>query len=340
MSSSWENLIELYKNTTIEATALKSATVAQWILESGHGQSELAQQHLNFAGLKFRAEMVGLCEPIDYEAHDGIDTYCKFADIESFISGYWAFINRRVYEGWQDYKNNPAGYIRFLHSRGYTGDPGYVSKVVSLFDETDELLDETSNVAAPTSTNKLAVIVGHNDFAEGAFAANPLANSEFDYNNVVANKMAQASPEYNFDVKVINRLRSTSARREIKAAYRKADNWGAEVIVELHFNAAADGSANGTETLVRDRSDARVVAKAVQTEMVETLQLHNRGIKVRGPSDRGGISLHASEAVSVLVEPFFGSNRDDRIRIASVGEDALARTYLRGLRSGLGQFAF
>jgi len=339
MPSLWTRLTEYYKTADIEAPALRAVTLAQWMLESGRGESGLAQEHMNFAGLKFRAGMAAHCTPVDYEAHDGIDTYCKFDGIESFVAGYWAFINRSVYDGWRDHREQPAGYIRFLHSRGYASDPDYVGKVLSLLHEAEDALGQERPPSRPWFLNRLAVIVGHNDDAEGAFAGSPLNISEFDYNNIVARHMEAAGEEYNFDVRVINRRASSSTRREIEAAYKEADDWGAETIIELHFNLVSDASVTGTETLVRNGRDSMVIARAVQDEMVAVLRLRNRGVKVRGPDDRGGISLHASDAPTVLVEPFFGSNRDDRIRVASLGEESLARCYLRGLRSGLGTFA-
>ena len=332
---SWDRLITHYTTAAIEAPELRAVTLAQWILESGRGESDLAQEHFNFAGLKFRAEMADHCVPVDYEAHDGVDTYCKFDSVEAFVSGYWVFINRSVYDGWRDHADNPAGYIRFLHSRGYAGDPRYPVKVLGLLEEAQDLLGEAGQNDPPDGLiKKLAVVVGHNEQAEGAYASAPLNSTEFDYNNVVARSMRAAALEYNFDVRVINRLRSSSVRREIQTAYRKADDWGADLIVELHFNAAGSARARGTETLVRNERASQSIARNVQEEMVETLGLRDRGVKVRGPNDRGGISLHASNAPTVLVEPFFGSNRDDRIALASIGEEALARCYLRGLRSG------
>lgn len=63
-----------------------------WILESGWGASILSREHMNYAGMKYRNRMQSYATPIEYEAHDGRDTYCKFASLENFILGFWVFL--------------------------------------------------------------------------------------------------------------------------------------------------------------------------------------------------------------------------------------------------------
>ena len=96
------DLVKTYKETGIEFDNLKPITLAQWLLESGRATSQLATRHYNFAGLKWRKEMkkVKGAESVTYEAHDGVDEYCQFDSLESFIKGYWVFLNRSVYSGW------------------------------------------------------------------------------------------------------------------------------------------------------------------------------------------------------------------------------------------------
>ncbi|WP_299329201.1 glucosaminidase domain-containing protein [Parasphingopyxis sp.] len=152
----WENLIVAAKDADISAPKLRAITLAQWALESGRATSRLAKDHHNYAGLKWRPEMEGFAESVSYEAHDGTDDYCAFASPEAFIKGYWRFIGRSVYEGWQTYAEDPAGYICFLKSRGYAGDPHYLSRVLKLLPEAEQLLEdaETGVPAAPVETKE------------------------------------------------------------------------------------------------------------------------------------------------------------------------------------------
>src|SRR3972149_2756765 len=76
-----KRLVTIYKAATIKHPQLRPVTLAQWLLESGRAKSQLAKQHLNFGGLKFRPEMAAFATKVSFEAHDGVDDYCKFATI-------------------------------------------------------------------------------------------------------------------------------------------------------------------------------------------------------------------------------------------------------------------
>lgn len=144
-------LIDQYVSAEIDAPRLKVVTLAQWILESGRGSSDLAVQHFNYAGLKFRHRMTaegGFNPPassVDYNAHDGHDTYCKFVSAEHFINGYWHFVDSGPYTDWKAFKTDPTGYVGYLKLKGYAADPNYVAKVEQLMPEAANLLTEAAN---------------------------------------------------------------------------------------------------------------------------------------------------------------------------------------------------
>lgn len=119
---------------------LKSIILAQWILESGRGNSNLAKNHYNFGGLKWRDEMKPFGSPVEYTAHDGRTPYIKFDSPDNFIKGYWAFIGRSVYKGWDRYSENPHAYIEFINRAGYTPPLSYYKKVIALESEAIDLL--------------------------------------------------------------------------------------------------------------------------------------------------------------------------------------------------------
>jgi len=121
---------------------LKPIVLAQWILESGRGNSKLASKFLNFGGLKWREEMKAYGSPISYEAWDGRTSYIQFKSVEDFITGYWHFIDRYPYRGWDNYKEDPAGYIKFINHAGYTPPKDYYKRVLQLQDEAAGLLEK------------------------------------------------------------------------------------------------------------------------------------------------------------------------------------------------------
>jgi hypothetical protein len=138
-------LVAAYRDASIAFPQLKPVTVAQWMLESGRGDSKLATDYDNYAGLKWREEMQGFATPVNYQAHDGTDRYCKFTSIETFISGYWHFLERAPYLGWRDHADSGVHFIRFIGPI-YTPTGGYAAAVEGLIPEAEALLASSGNV--------------------------------------------------------------------------------------------------------------------------------------------------------------------------------------------------
>ena len=142
---SWDDFVGVLKNTDIEFHHLKLVQLAQAILESGRGSSDLFRLHGNPFGMKYRREMCGVAIPIQYSAHDGEDVYCKFDTLQDAVDGYWVFINRPIYSGWRTSVATEADYIDFIAFAGYVGGDDaakqqYVNKVTNLFGEAATLL--------------------------------------------------------------------------------------------------------------------------------------------------------------------------------------------------------
>ncbi len=119
------------------AASLKGITLAQWALESAWGDSTLATQHYNFAGMKALSEVEPIlsqlrAEKTWHEAHDGFDWYLRFGNLEDFIRGYWMFLDRSPYRGWRDMaKRSPHDFLRFI-SRKWAQSSGYAEKVIAI----------------------------------------------------------------------------------------------------------------------------------------------------------------------------------------------------------------
>ncbi len=145
----WNQLTSIYQAREIDCPALRSITLAQWALESGWAKSDLAKDHLNFGGLKYRARMRNHAVPVDHEAGDGIDTYCKFESIEQFIGGYWHFIASGPYDGWEEFSEAPIDYISHICEKGYAADPNYVAKVSRIYGELADELDIDEEIDRP-----------------------------------------------------------------------------------------------------------------------------------------------------------------------------------------------
>ena len=148
VSDNFKALVNAYVDAHIEFPGLRTVTIAQWLLESGRGQSQLAVRYNNYAGLKYRNEMAGYATPIEYEANDGGDTYCNFPSLTQFILGYWRFLDRAPYAGWRNHANDATQFIKFIGPI-YTPTALYADTVINLIPEAQALLDD----AAPTPVN-------------------------------------------------------------------------------------------------------------------------------------------------------------------------------------------
>ena len=141
---SWEEFVKAVSEKTFKYPALKVAYLAQCILESGYGRSELFKKAGNPTGLKWRQEMEGfatkfhLVTPTEPEGA----IWCSWDKPEGAIDGYWRFIGRDRYQGWEDFGDDPKGYIQHLVRRGYATDPIYIDKVTELFSKAKTLLGD------------------------------------------------------------------------------------------------------------------------------------------------------------------------------------------------------
>ena len=138
-SNQFNELLEALKASK-QNIELKEIVLAQWILESARGNSSLARLHYNFGGLKWRSEMSVIATSQEHKAHDGITRYCKFKSASDYVKGYWHFINRYPYIGWDKHKLEPVKFIQFIVKSGYCPDQGYVANVLKLVNEAKELL--------------------------------------------------------------------------------------------------------------------------------------------------------------------------------------------------------
>jgi hypothetical protein len=147
LDQQFSRLIDLYRNASVEFSHLKAVTLAMWILESGWGKSELAREHLNYAGMKYRKPMKPYAKPIEFKAHDGKDTYCEFFSLSNFITGFWVFLDRSPYEGWRTETDSPMKFIRFIGPI-WAQDEHYAAKVLDLMDDAADLLDPAAGTGS------------------------------------------------------------------------------------------------------------------------------------------------------------------------------------------------
>lgn len=123
-----------------------SPIIAQACLESAYGTSELAVNACNFFGLKYREgrckTCIGIYNKVGSEQNaDGSYTssamqWCKFADMENGVIGYFDFINISNYASLKGV-TDPREYLENIKAAGYATSLSYVDNVMEVIKNWD-----------------------------------------------------------------------------------------------------------------------------------------------------------------------------------------------------------
>lgn len=316
-------LTRIYARENIRHPALKSATLAQWLLESGRGTSRLAQEHYNFGGLKWRAEMRPHATRVRYQAHDGADWYCKFATLESFLNGYWAFLNRAPYSGWEERADDAEEFIRFIGPI-YSTAPRYADRVLALVPEAQALLDaaeapppEPPGEAAP-SLGTVVIDPGHGGTGNlpGSSANNATSVSGVKEKKLTLDLALMLAEHLRLQAQGLGRSIDVHLTREgdvnVPGAQRaaRAGETQAQALLSIHFN-GFNGSARGTETYFQAAANGNENLQADQAFAKRINDAALKGIADAGlpPRNRGikGDDQTAHRSLAVLSDRNLGN---------------------------------
>lgn len=190
-------------------------------------------------------------------------------------------------------------------------------------------------IPAPVaSRGKVAVVVGHSRRGDrGATSAGGL--SEWTYNRNVATFLSSALKQNGYEVLVISEIPEDTYPAAMTWAAQKIKQFGADLALELHFNASGSHQARGHEWLYWSSSrKGKRVAEAFETAMASRWAGPNRGTKAKGPGDRGAHFLSKTHCPAIICEPFFGDNQDDWVYWKNAGE-RLADIYAEAIESVL-----
>lgn len=334
-----QRLATIYGGEEIRYPHLRAVTLAQWLLESGRATSPLASDHYNFGGLKWRKEMVPYATKVLYQAHDGPDFYCKFATIEGFVAGYWAFLNRSPYSGWEANVETPEKFIRFIGPI-YTPDAGYADKVLGLVKEAETLLANAGTpkevVKAPKSATPLGTIVvdpGHGGTKDvpGSHANHAISVSgvkekklALDFALILRDELQKQAAGRGESVNVVltreTDVNVTGAERAGLAFKHKA-----KLFLAIHFNGDKKATTRGTETFFRAKNNNNInlqadmeFAQAVQSALFASLKSVDAGARDRliKPDNQGNPDL---PGFGVLNDKALGNDkRPDPCRAAYI----------------------
>lgn len=165
--------------------------------------------------------------------------------------------------------------------------------------------------------NRIAFVVGHTEKSKGANSCFNL--KEWDFYNIMLNDLV-CSANYEFDV-FFHDPNIGGYTTRIKNTATRLNKNDYSLVIELHFNSYGERSANGCETLYyykskKGRDYAKAFSDLVNQET--NIRTRNGGLKaLANRKDRGFASVYYPKAPTILIEPFFGSNKHDCTRIKS-----------------------
>lgn len=116
--------------------------IAQAILESGFGSTDLATNAHNYFGLKAGRTWQGAKyqkytkEHIDGKDTWVIDTFRKYANLEDSVKGYFEFLQYERYANLKGVVDNHI-FVELLKQDGYATDERYISKIITIIDTYD-----------------------------------------------------------------------------------------------------------------------------------------------------------------------------------------------------------
>lgn len=112
--------------------------IAQAILESGFGSTELAQYH-NYFGLKAGSDWKGnvivkqTTECVNGKEITVNDTFRCYESIEEGVKGYFDFLQYSRYKNLKGVVDNHV-FVELLKLDGYATDERYISKIINIID--------------------------------------------------------------------------------------------------------------------------------------------------------------------------------------------------------------
>ena len=168
---------------------------------------------------------------------------------------------------------------------------------------------------------RVAFVIGHHKNAKGAYS-DFFKQKEYDFYTEVMQHLEKKIGKQSIFHHTPNILGYT---KRVKSTANRLNKYPFDLVIELHFNAATP-QANGCETLYYFNSKkSKEFAKEFTKTVVDFtgIKSRNGGIKaLSNKKDRGFASVFYPKAPTILIEPFFGTNEKDCMRIHSTSSMA------------------
>jgi hypothetical protein len=191
-----------------------SPVIAQAIIESGWGKSQLAAKYHNYFGLKcgssWKGKSVNMSTKEEYTAGTLTtikDNFRVFDSLEDGIKGYFDFINTSRYSNLKGV-TDPETYVKNIKADGYATSSTYVTTIMNCIKSYNLTQYDGASVAdAKKSVSEVAQEVLAGKWGNGAERKDAITKAGYDYAAVQAevNKLSgktTTSAFVPYDVKV------------------------------------------------------------------------------------------------------------------------------------------
>ncbi len=331
--------ISLIKDKAVELQTthniLASITIAQAILESGWGTSELFQNANSSFGIKW-SEGCGYdkylvnTKEIENGQEITVQAYFrKYTCLEDSIKDHAVFLQKERYKnllGDTNYKTVANN----LYADGYSTSQEYPSKLIKLIEQYN--LSQYDSVSSTKNINnegddvkmKIGLRAGHSDNCIGAVGI----VDEHSQMKLYYEAVKSVFEAYGHTVIDCNSNGST-ASAELSEGATASNNANCDLFISLHMN-CYNGSAHGTETLVSSTSSgAYQYAQNLVNNFAE-LGFTNRGVKCESLYEMNHIN-----APNIISEICFCDSEEDMAIYNQYSWEKLAHVLCNAIDSSI-----
>lgn len=331
----------IQKYAPIYSIKVCSPIIAQAVLESASGTSELAVKANNYFGLKYRADRCPTCCGIYYKtgSEQNADSsytssamqWMKFSSMENGVRGYFDFINTSNYANLRNV-TDPKTYLENIKKDGYATSINYVQNLMAVIKKYNlTQYDNTMNATGNTkggSKLKINIHAGHNPDGKAACGAVGLIKESTEARKVKDKVIAMLRSQGHTvcDCTVDN---GTSQNDVLTKIVAKCNANPADLDVSIHFNSGANnksgnGKTTGTEVFVYSpTSKAKAYAQNI-VNAISGLGFKNRGVKY----STSLYFLRKTKAPALLIECCFVDDKDDA---DLYNADKMAQAIVKGI---------
>lgn len=306
-----------------------SPIIAQAILESAMGTSELAVNAHNYFGLKYKPNVsagfyikVGSEQNVDGSYTSSVMKWCKFKDMEQGVKGYFDFISAPRYAALKGV-TEPKKYLIRIKAAGYATSLKYVDNLMAVIQKYNLTQYDGANDNKSGATEhkmKINIHAGHNPDGKAASGAVGFIKESTEARAVkdMVIAMLRAQGYTVTDCTVDDGINQQDILKKIVAKCNAAE---ADLNVSIHFNA---GGGQGTEVYVYSTASGANKYATRIGNAIASLGFRNRGLKVN-PSL---YVLRHTKAPAMLIECCFVDSLSD---IKLYDRESMAKAITEGL---------